>query len=271
MPFLAPVVAVVLAATLTEIAVAVSIIGAGLSVIGAVTKNKTLMTIGTVMGAVGAVGGIGAALSGVGQMTVGQVASKAATTFGTQAASRVPGAASGIIAEAAKTGTTAAQTGFTEAAKAAASAAPKVIGGPVQNVATETPVTNAVVGNPQVTNTMDDLADDAANKFLKGMSGQGAMNLNGSGGTGLTAPPVEQSSFVKSYLSNMNNPVEPAKKSLLDSIDGTGKLMLATTGGQAIAGLAAGWFQGESAEDQLDFQKEMYAEQKRNRAYAPLV
>lgn len=271
MPFIPAIVAIVLAATLTEVAVAVSIIGAGLSIIGGVTHNKTLVTIGTVMGAVGAVGGIGAAMSGIGEMTVGQVASKAASTVGTQAATRAPGAASGIIAEAAKTGTNAAQAGLTDAAQAAASAAPKAIGGPVQNVTA--PVTNTTnlvdVLNPKVTNTMDTLADDAANKFLKGMSGQGAMNMNnGSGGMGLTAPQVEQGAFVKNYL---NGTVETPKKGILDSIDGTGKLMLATTGGQAVAGLAAGWFQGESASEQLDFQKEMYAEQKKNRSYAPLV
>lgn len=279
MPFLAPIAVIIAAATLTQVAVAVSVIGAGLSIIGAVTKNKTLMTIGSVVGAVGAIGGIGAAMSGIGQMTVGQVASKAVSTVSTQAAgaaARVPGAASGIIAQAASTGTNTAQAGLTEAAKAAAMAAPKAIGGPVQNVATSTPVMNAPGAdllNPKVTNAMDDLADDAANKFMKGMSGQGAMNMNGSAGTGLAAPQVEQGAFVKNYLSNMSKPVEEVtkSKSLLDGIDGTGKLMLATTGGQAVAGLAAGWFAGESAEEQLDFQKEMYAEQKRNRSYAPLV
>ena len=58
---------------------------------------------------------------------------------------------------------------------------------------------------------------------------------------------------------------------LFASLSDNTKGLLAITGGQAAAGLLGGYFQGLSAEEQLEFQKSVEAWRQKNASYAPRV
>lgn len=60
-------------------------------------------------------------------------------------------------------------------------------------------------------------------------------------------------------------------KSFLDGLPDWAKMSMMSTGAQGISGLASGWFQGQSAEERLNFEKQIRDWQQRNGGSAPLL
>jgi hypothetical protein len=105
----------------------------------------------------------------------------------------------------------------------------------------------------------------------------GLLNATQAANVGPVAPTVapEMKSF--DFGSVVNQP-PPEAPGLLAGVPDWAKYAAMTSGAQGLTGLASGYFQGLSAEEQLEFQKMVNAQreaqvqlQNRNNAYAPVV
>lgn len=304
-------------ATVATAAVAVSaaigVAGLGVTAVGAITGNKDLLKAGKIMGYVGLAGGLaGGAIGGFGAMANGgsflQGAADAfsgAASLTKDAASSYmdnisnffnPGAgdqvAAGLTQESLGTGIVAGTNpsaaaglntagldqaamgrGIAEGAKGVADAglAPSIAGAANQTASTAQGLMDDV--GSQIAPGMQPVSPPAAVQAPAPIAAPQAPGVvvNPDTGTfipgiGQVAPGTAQTGAIKTG------------QGLFDSMPDWMKYSAMTTGAQGLSGLASGYYQGLSAEEQLNFQKLVNQQNQnqvqylnKNNSYAPTV
>lgn len=305
------------AVTVADVALAVTVGGIGLSAAGAITHNKTLSTIGMAMGIAGGVMGIGGALLGVGEMTMGEAVSaagdffaggEAAASTGASAVDAAAGASQeamgqGIVAStnpeyAAATQVAGSQDALGQGIVAGTPAAPTPVQlnatGPVSGVSQADLGQQAVdgtLGNLQASQEMAGIqpaqaAPSAVATETPVASNQSQAAYEATKQAANAAPEGMSSAQGQQLVGALNGGGTPVASGAAPSTaaDLWGKLpdwakySAVTSGIQGLTGLAAGYYQGLSAEERLNFDK-MIEQNKQNQiqylnknnAYAPKV
>lgn len=268
--------AVVAGLTIAEVATAVAVTGAVLGVVGAITKDKTLQTVGMIMGIAGGVVGIGASLMGAASMTLGEV-----TNLGTSAVGDFFSGGATVAEQGALAGTKAASSATSVLEGAAAKvanpleqAASSVVD--ARGIGTEFPSTSltappvgtsgtpipanvapsSVVGTP---NTVGSPIASSAGQRAGSEDIYNALNTSANAGPqapGTMSPGIlnTQRNTFATGAGNMTDSATNAQN-MWDKMPEYMKYAAVTQGVGSLGSLAGGYFQGASANDQLEFQK----------------
>ena len=289
--------AVVAGLTIAEIATAVAVTGAVLGVVGAITKDKTLQTVGMVMGIAGGVVGIGASLMGAASMTLGEV-----TNLGTSAVGDFFSGGAAVAEEGALAGTKAASSATSALEGAGAKVANPLeqatssavdargigtefpstsmptapvgtSGAPIPGNVTPSPVvgTPNPVGAPMASSAGQRAGSEDIYNALKTSANAGPSTPS--------APGTMSPGIIQTGSGNMasTNPTAAANaQGMWDKMPDYMKYAAVTQGVGSLGSLAGGYFQGASADDQLEFQKLVNAQSQAqvqrtnvNNSYSP--
>lgn len=271
----APAVATVTAAVVAT-SIAIGTIGLAVTAVGMVTGNKDLLKAGKIMGYVGLAGGLAGTAIGMsaGAEAFGQAMNEAYSK----------GASEGLLSMLQPTDT--AQVVTQEGLGRGIVASQGVITPPTTPIpAGYEGLAQEAVGKGIATGTS--VNQIAAPQALAAAATPPAP-LTGIGPTGPTAPsmPIGSAGAPPPAPGAPVSPVAPAGPAITapnapvapTGLSEFAKLQLALTGGQAAAGLAGGWFQGQSAEERLNLDKQINEQNQaqrelvnRNNAYAPTL
>lgn len=284
--------AATVAAAVVATSVAIGVAGLAVTAVGLVTKNEGLLKAGKVMGLIGLAGGLaGGAVGGFGSLASGGGFIEGATQAYTGAANALTegwnkgvgsffnaGDAAGVagqtqiganqpfVPDAANPGINAAAPSTSVSTPTAADWQAAAVGPPVDGTSAipgAAPVATAPVTPPTPAPAgVVGPVPPAATPVVPPAAPQASLFTDGIGGMAGTSSGATQGGLLNSV------------SKLPDWI----KYSAMTAGMQGISGAAAGWYQGASAEERLEFDKLMNAQRQgqveylnRNNAYAPLL
>ena len=272
------------ATAVVAVATLVGVVGAGLSLIGMATGNKLLGKIGQIMGYVGLAGSVAGGLAG-GFSGYGEILQKSwdeglgsffSTPAGSGAAAPLQGSTAGIEGGATPAGSGAAAdvpAGGVPLTPGANPPPGELAGAPAQGSVGQpsgmlTTSTQAAPVAPAPTAPVAPVAgNQAATDYASAV--QESIQSPGTGGLG---PSTQANQLAtQSAMNSMPTHLVGGVDSMWKSLDPSTKMQLALTGGQGIAGLASGWFTGLSAENRLEYDQMVNAQQQRNASFAPTI
>lgn len=290
-----------IAVAAVNIATVVGVAGMVVSGVGMATGNKTLMGVGQIMGYVGMAGAVGGGLlgglsntlSGTGTFmegakqtfsAAGQNISKAWETgvgswfSGAGATSAAPGSVAPVSTAPATAPSTAPPLAASEPAAGLS---------PMPNAGAPSAGARPAVGLSPLPNAGGGPAAPVPTTGPSAEAGLGVLNRAANTAPGTTTVGnlnVPGSQIGTTYQPNANLMTDIASsgiskaKGLWDSLPDYAKFSLMTTGGQGLTSAAQGYFQGLSAEEQLEFQKLVNEQRQaqiqlenRNASAGPLV
>lgn len=261
--------AVTTAATVASAVVAVSTlvatVGLAVTAVGMVTGNKDIMKVGNIMGMVGLAGGI----AGLGMGAIASASAAAPSVANQFANPQLAASITGGIEQAGKVGAGSVLAPATaQAARVGAGSVLAPAGSGVLSMPSVTPVTtsSATIGlSPSPVSSAPGVPTPAASvTSAPGAPMTVAPSVSTVSQTLGQAPPVgDGGSKVQGFW---------------DRLPDWQKAQLTVTGGQALSGLAGGFFEGLSAEERLEFDQLINSQTQaqreltnRNNAYAPTL
>lgn len=271
------------AAAVVATSIAVGVAGLAVTAVGMVTKNEGLLKAGKIMGYVGMAGGLaGGAIGGLGALSEGGGFIQGATDAFSSASSGIGKAWDNGIGSLFNAGDASAVSGAVEGP---ANFTPGATNPGINSAAPSTSIDGAAAidaPTPAVGAPVDAAASAAsAPAPVAPVSAAPAAPVTA---TPAVAPPAAPGSMPAGLFNDGIGGMAgapAAQPSLLNSISNVPdwvKFSAMTTGAQGLSGAAAGWYQGASAEQRLEFDKLINQQrqnqvqyQNQNNAYAPLL
>lgn len=272
--------AATVAAAVVTTSIAIGVAGLAVTAVGMVTKNDDLLKAGKIMGYVGMAGGLaGGAIGGFGAMANGGGFLQGAGQAFTDASMHISNSWNngvGSLFNAGDAGAVAAPAGQT-----GATAQPGVLNAPTQTAVDNQAL--SAVGQNNTTPFINPSAPSTAVGAAPPAPAPSAAAVATPSPVSVSAPvtPIAPSAGVQPGLFSEGiggAATEAAKKTAETTLPDWIKMSALTTGAQGLSGAAAGWYQGASAEEKLEFDR-LQAQRaqnqvdllNRNNAYAPIL